>query len=208
MINNFLKKFYEYKFIFDELYVACGNKFMPGCGSYLFDGQKYEYCDLMLPKQELLFKAVEFKSNILEIGSYMCHSIFIMLLSNQNSKITCIDIDDTYSRPCVEILNKYFNNRVTFIHGNSLDVLQSLLYSNQRFDFFHVDGHHDNNYIMKEFNYILRLRTKKISYLYILFDDQECMVPLQNYIKEHLNVYYSHIPNCAWNNIYYEIYIG
>ncbi len=42
-INNkyntpFTNKLLENKNIFYEIYEACGNKFLNGCGSYLFDG--------------------------------------------------------------------------------------------------------------------------------------------------------------------------
>ena len=191
--SEFIGKFHEYKFIFNELY---------GCGSYLFDGIKYEYCDKMLEKQILLFETCKDKECVLEIGSYMCHSTFIMLLSNPMIKITCIDIDDTYSSPCIKVLNKYFDNRVSFIKANSLDILPHL---SSKFDFFHVDGHHENDHIRQEFDYILKLRKPNLTRLTIIFDDQECMKPLQEYINSNFQISKVQIPNCSWNNIYYEI---
>ena len=54
-INNkhnteFTNKLLQNKNIFYEIYAACGNKFDRGCGSYLFDGQTYSYCNLMKNK--------------------------------------------------------------------------------------------------------------------------------------------------------------
>lgn len=124
-INNkynteFTNKLSKNKNIFYEIYEACGNKHLNGCGSYLFDGQTYTYCDLMYEKQELLYNSVKNVDSILEIGTYMGHSLFIMLLSNPKLKITCIDISDEFTLPAVTVLNKYFNNAIKFIHSDSL----------------------------------------------------------------------------------------
>jgi len=205
-INNkynteFTNKLFENKHIFYEIYQECGNTFIQGCGSYFFDGQTYNYCDLMYEKQELLYNSVKNVNNVLEIGTYMGHSLLIMLLSNPELKITCIDIDDTFTRPAVTVLNKYFNNAITFIHSDSLNALQNM---NQTFDFFHIDGHHDNNYISNEFVYIRKLNSNP-DVLKVIFDDQECLLSLQNSINYCCNVIKKIVPNCRWNNVYYEI---
>jgi SAM-dependent methyltransferase len=92
-INNkynteFTNKLFENKQIFYEIYKACNYTFCKGCESYLFDGQTYEYCDLMYEKQEILFNSVKNSKNVLEIGTYMGHSLLIMLLSNPELKIS------------------------------------------------------------------------------------------------------------------------
>jgi hypothetical protein len=120
-INNkynteFTNKLLKNKNIFYEIYEACGNKFWTGCGSYLFDGQTYKYCDLMYEKQELLFNSVKNVKNVLEIGTYMGHSLLIMLLSNPDLKITCIDICDEFTLPAVTVLNKHFNTLYQVFH--------------------------------------------------------------------------------------------
>ena len=206
-INNiynteFTNKLLENKKIFYEIYEACGNKFMHGCGSYLFDGSVYKYCDLMYEKQELLYNSVKNVKNVLEIGTYMGHSLLIMLLSNPDLKITCIDISNEYTFPAVTILNKYFNNAIKFIHGDSLSILEKIEY---KFDFFHIDGHHDNNYIINNFILIKNLNNSSDNVLRIIFDDQDCMINLQNEINIHYNVINKIIPHCSWNNVYYNI---
>ena len=125
--TEFTNKLLKHKNIFYEIYSACGNKFHNGCGSYLFDGQTYKYCDLMYDKQELLFNSVKDVKNVLEIGTYMGHSLLIMLLSNPELKITCIDISDKYTGPAVTILNKYFNN-VPFADPNHIQLFLFLTY--------------------------------------------------------------------------------
>ena len=201
--TEFTNNLYNNKHIFTEIYNSCDKKFHVGSGSYLFDGQKYEYCDLMYEKQELLYNSVKNINSVLEIGTYMGHSLLIMLLSNPNLKITCIDINNIYTAPAVNVLNKYFHNRITFIHGDSLTELPKLKI---KFDFFHIDGHHDNNLIHKEFNYVYNLNNNP-NILKIIFDDENCLRPLQKIIKENYNIVKEIKPTCSYANIYFEIKI-
>lgn len=202
--SEFRKKLYENKHIVEEMYNECGNKFHYGCGSYLFDGKKFEYCNIMLPKQELLFNVVKNVETVLEIGGYVGHSLLIMLLSNPNLKITCIDISDEYAKPAINVLNKYFNNAVKFIHNDSLKELPILREQEKKYDFFHVDGCHKKNYPTYEFNHILKLNNKHDS-LQILFDDKSCMKELIKYIENNYEIIKKVDPNCTWSNIYYEL---
>jgi len=196
--NTLFKK----KHIFYEIYEACNNNFDRGCGSYLFDGRSYEYCDKMYKKQELLYNNVKNAKNVLEIGTYMGHSLLIMLMSNPSLKITCIDISDKYTRPAVDILNKYFNNAITFIHSDSLSALEKI---NEKFDFFHIDGYHENDYIDKEFKLIKNLNSCPDNILRVIFDDQLNLVKLQKDILDKYRVIKHIIPECPWNNAYFEI---
>jgi spermidine synthase len=205
-INNkynteFTNKLLENKHIFYEIYEACGNKFWKGCGSYLFDGQTYKYCNLMYEKQELLFNIVKNVKDVLEIGTYMGHSLLIMLLSNPNLQITCVDIDDKYTLSAINVLNKYFNNAITFIHSDSLSAFKKI---KKKFDFFHIDGHH-NDYITNEFYSIQQLNNRSDNILRVLFDDQISLEKLQNDIYIKYNIINKIIPNCSWNNVYFEI---
>jgi hypothetical protein len=206
-INNkhnteFTNRLLEHKHIFYEIYEACGSKYAKPCGSYLFDGQKYKYCELMYEKQELLYNLVKDANDVLEIGTYMGHSLLIMLLSNPKLKITCIDINNEYTLPAVKILNKYFNNAINFIHNDSLIALQEL---DKKFDFFHIDGYHENEHISSEFNSIKILNSRSDNLLRVLFDDQDSLINLQKFINTNYKVSKAITPNCSWNNVYYEI---
>jgi len=201
--TEFTNRLYKNKHIFTEIYDACNNQFWQGCGSYLFDGQIYEYYSEFYKKQELLYNSVKNVNTVLEVGTYMGHSLLIMLLSNPNLKITCIDIQDIYAGPAVKILNKYFNNSITFIHGNSLVELPKL---KTKFDFFHIDGYHENDFIHKEFNIVYNLNKNPSSFK-IIFDDEITMRLLQNHIRSNYNVVKEIIPGCEWSNIYFEIKI-
>ena len=200
--TEFTNKLLENKHIFYEIYDACGNTFSEGCGSYLIDGQTYSYFDSMYEKQELLFKSVKNVKNVLEIGVYVGHSLLIMLLSNPQLKITCIDIEDRLALPAVNVLNKYFNNAITFIHSDSLSALKKM---EKKFDFFHIDGHHDNDYITNEFNLVQKLNNRSDNVLRIIFDDQIALLKLQDDIHAKHNIINKITPNCIYNNVYFEI---
>ena len=132
----------------------------------------------------------------------MGHSLLIMLLSNPQLKITCIDICDELTRPAVNILNKHFNNAIKFIHSDSLSALKKM---EDKFDFFHIDGYHENNYISNEFKLIRQLNNSSDNILRVIFDDQECLQGLQNDICNYYNVIIKVVPECVWNNVYFEI---
>ena len=200
--TEFTNRLSANKHIFYEIYEACGTNFERGCGSYLFDGRTYKYCDLMYPKQELLYNCAKTANTILEIGAYVGHSLLIMLLANPTAKITCIDINDKYTRPAVTVLNKYFNNAITFIHNDSLTALQTL---DTKFDFFHIDGCHDDDYINKEFKTIMNLNNHSDNILRIVFDDQDCLKKLQAEITSTYKINKMSVPPCRWNNVFFEI---
>ena len=84
----------------------------------------------------------------------MGHSIFIMLLSNPELEITCIDIEDTLTRPAVNLLNKYFNNRIKFIHSDSLSALQNLNDKYETAMILDMNNDH-NNFEHEQFKYDL-----------------------------------------------------
>lgn len=203
--TEFTNKLFTHQYIFYEIYEACGNKFLHGYSSYLFDGQVYEYCDKIYEKQELLYNSVKNINNVLEIGTYIGHSLLIMLLSNPELKITCIDVSIEYTNPAIKILNKYFNNCIQFIHSNIINGLTALNIIKEKFDFFHINGISDSDYIIKEFCLIKKLNKNPNNMLKIILDNQEYLLGLQNIIDTHYNVIKKIIPKCLYNNLYYEI---
>jgi len=175
--NNFSKKLINAERDFLNIYESCNYKFKKGCGSYLFDGYKYEYDIKYYEKQKNLFEIVKKKKNVLEIGTYMAHSILLMLISNERLKITTIDIDKTYAEQAIKYLKKRFpQSCLNFIHGDSLRILNSL---NEKFDFFHFDGLHKNKRVTMEFTSCLKLIDNNPSFL---FDDSINIEPLKKNI--------------------------
>jgi hypothetical protein len=200
--TEFTNRLLKHKHIFYEILEACGNTFWVGCGSYLFDGQTYKYCELMYEKQEVLYKNVKSATNVLEIGTYMGHSLLIMLLANPQLKITCVDISNEKTLPAITVLNKYFNNAITFIHSDSLSALTKMT---TKFDFFHIDGHHENNYITNEFLLIRKLNSRSDNVLRVVFDDAYCLKQLQTDIQLQYYILNKTCPKCSWENVYFEI---
>ncbi len=192
--TEFTNKLYENRHIFYELNEKTNDNYL--CGSYLIDGTAYEYTDKHYEKQELLFKSVKNLDSVLEVGTYMGHSLLIMLLSNPHLKITSVDIDDNYSKPCIEILNKHFNNNIKFIKGHSHDILPLI---NDKFDFFHIDASHENSIITKEFELILPLNNNT-TFLKVIFDDWEAMEQLSKEIIKKYEVIEDEISLCGWAN--------
>jgi len=178
------------------------NTFDLGTGSYLIDGQSLRYCNLMLPKQLLLFNSVKNATNALEIGSYLGHSLFIMLLSNPSLKITAIDIESKYSLPAIKVLNKYYNNAITFIHSDSLLALPEL---KDTFDFFHVDGCHEDAFISQEYELLKPLVSTTSNTMDIIFDDVDCLPQLIARIISHNNMSHFEVAQCPWRNAYLRI---
>ncbi len=162
---------------FEKIFSFCGNQFEKGNGSYLFDGFTYKYTDDVYQKQSLLFNKVIGKKNILEIGTYMGHSLLIMLVANPSLNITTIDINDKFSKPAVDYLKIQFpKSKINFIHSDSLKAMRKL---EQKFDFFHIDGCHKNKIITKEFNECKRLSLN--NKLEIIFDDDyNCKTLIKN----------------------------
>jgi hypothetical protein len=194
--NEFSVKLIAAEHHFLNIFKECQNRFEKGTGSYLFDGKIYEYCIDMYFKQKLLYEASSKASNILEVGTYMGHSILIMLLANPKAKITCIDIDDTFSFPAVNYLKKEFPlSEINFIKNNSLNILPNL---KNKFDFFHIDGAHLNEVIAKEFRYCIKL--SKNDYLHMILDDIDSCLNVKNNIKIAFPTSTFEIPNCNWRN--------
>jgi hypothetical protein len=177
-------------------FIALGTRFHYGCGSYMIDGQRYLYQGDTYKKQEALFKVGQTSTRVLEVGVYLGHSLLLLLLSNPNLRITCIDNDASFSPKAVEYLNTHFGNRIDFHLGNSEDVL-----TNQdlgEFDCIHIDADHREDAVSREFAFTQKFASPEA---YFVFDDYEA---LRNLIDGYiLSGKLNHIetPWCLWTNI-------
>ena len=186
---------------FIGIYKAVEKKFWQGCGSYMFNGQQYIYQRETLKKQEALFNAGKNENvkRVLEIGVYLGHSLLILLCSNPNLIIDCIDIDGQFSPKAVEYLNKHFGNRVNFMLGSANEKIPEL-YKNMDtgYNLIHIDADHYVHAVIEQFNLIKPLA---VCGGYIIFDDYEAVREcIDNWIKEGI---LEHIftPWCLWTNI-------
>ena len=187
--NDYTHKLLEAENHFNNIYKVCGNETRYGCGSYLISATEYKYCIHNYRKQKLLFDKAKSSENILEIGTYMGHSLLIMLLANPRLNITTIDIVDKYSKASTEYLQKSFpNSKIKFIKGKSLNVLPTL---KEKFDLFHIDGSHKRSIMKKEFVRCITL--SKDNNLNMIFDDYGTCKNLNNTIDKSFNVIESEI---------------
>jgi predicted O-methyltransferase YrrM len=198
----FVESILEHEKTFQQLYKVCGNRFNKGTGSYLFDGQKYEYCDKMFEKQLLLFNKSKEVKSVLEIGTYMGHSLLIMLIGNPQLKITSIDIEDTYSYPSIKLLESVFNTEINFIKGNSIDVISSIT---DKFDLFHIDGTHKIDFVKKEYELCKPLSSTPT--MQVIFDDYDTITEINNHIIKESIILEQTTPKCDWRNSYLKIKI-
>jgi predicted O-methyltransferase YrrM len=77
---------------------------------------------------------------IMEIGFNSGFSSLLMLLSNPEVKITCIDLGEhKYTIPCYEKIKETFGDRINIIIGDSTKTVSSL---KETYDLIHIDGGH------------------------------------------------------------------
>ena len=89
-------------------------------------------------KQLNLFSVARVSHYILEIGFNAGHSALVMLLANDTSVITVVDINEhPYVEDCFKYLAQHFPNRLNFYPGKSEAVVSTL---QGPFDLFHIDG--------------------------------------------------------------------
>ena len=199
--NDYSRRLISAEKIFKNIHKVCSYEQRFGCGSYLITGTEYKYNLSTYKKQKLLFEKAKISNSVLEIGTYMGHSLLIMLLANPNLKITTIDMVEKYSKASTDYLqNEFPNAKIKFIKGNSLDVLPKL---NDKFDLFHIDGSHSRMVIKKEFEKCIFL--SKGDNINIIFDDYETCRTLNNTIEKSFNILDSAIPKCNFTNRFISI---
>lgn len=201
--TEYTNRLVAYKHVFHELQDAWGPSWDGLCGGYLFDGRGYVYDATSYEKQELLFKKAKEAKTVLEVGSYVGHSLFIMLLANPQLTITSIDISDKYTGPAVKVLNKHFGNRVRFIHADSLTGLKQLHEEGAKFDLFHLDGDHTESLIIQEYGMCSPMSTT-FPRVKFVFDDEISLRGFSSYLTQFRANVKLEIPNCQWSNLYIE----
>lgn len=176
-------------------FVALGPHFHRGCGSYLFDGQRYAYQKDTFAKQEALYAVGKASTRVLEVGVYLGHSLLILLMSNPTLTITCIDNDPSFSPRAVEYLNAHFGNRITLHIGSSTDVLARTDLG--LFDCIHIDADHHPEPVSREFALAKRLASPNATFV---FDDYEALRSvIDGWVKDGTLTHVS-TPWCLWTN--------
>jgi hypothetical protein len=87
----------------------------------------------------------------MEIGFNAGHSTLLFLISNPCSKIQLFDLGEhSYSRPCFDLLNREFPNRLNIVWGDSTQTLKQFA-TCVKYDFIHIDGGHSLNVAESDF---------------------------------------------------------
>ena len=106
--------------------------------------------------------------NILEIGFNAGFSALLILISNPNIHLTCMDIaEHKYTMPCYNVLKEMFGQRITFIKGDTLKTLPTVTDS---FDLIHIDGGHSDELVINDIQHSYRIAHDKTI---LLMDDYE-----------------------------------
>jgi len=116
------------------------------------------YPELYSKQLNLFFFGKESGSRMCEIGFNAGHSLMLLLLGNQNSKIdfTIFDIGHhKYTKPCLEyIKSKFLNVNFEYIEGDSTITIPDFIIKNNEligtYDLVHVDGGHFENCVVND----------------------------------------------------------
>jgi predicted O-methyltransferase YrrM len=187
--------------VFWEIHEATGHRFHRGCGSYLFDGGAYQYDPTTEPKQQLLARVASEVESVLEIGTYLGHSLLVMLAANPKLRVTTVDVEATFAAPAIEVIKRHFPEaKIDFVHGSSLAVIPDLKVT---YDLFHVDGTHEPPQVRQEWQAILPRRSSDL--VKVVFDDVDTIWSVIDEIKRSALVVEEAVPDCRWRNAYYAV---
>ncbi len=94
-------------------------------------------------------------TDVFEIGFNSGFSALLMLISNPNIKITCVDIGwHKYVIPCYEVLKRDFGDRINLIIGDSTVVVPTIT---EKFDLIHIDGGHEEHIARADIDNCMKL---------------------------------------------------
>lgn len=189
------RKLLENFAFFEGIHEALNGKWIYGWGSYLFDGVSYDYNPRCLKKQEELYRYSMTATHAVEVGVYVGHSLLLMLLANPSLTITAIDCDDTYAGPVVAYLNRHFQNRVTFLKGDAVEIMRTL--PPKSFDLVHIDADHNDAAVHAQFHESTRIATDNATYV---FDDYDAVSATINNLVYDGYIRIKVIPDCLWRN--------
>jgi len=100
------------------------------------------YTDVYLNKSKNISNLLLNKNinKVMEIGFNSGFSTLLMLVTNPNIHITCLDLGEhAYKIPCYQKIKETFGNRINIIIGDSRKTLQNM---NNNYDLIHIDGGH------------------------------------------------------------------
>lgn len=162
------------------------------------------YTDVFLNKSKNISNLVLNKNikNVIEIEFNYGFSTLLMLISNPNIYITCIDSGEhKYTIPCYEKLKETFGDRINITIGDRTKTLQNI---NDNYDLIHINGGHStevaeidiiNSYRLSKQGTILIMDNYDFSNLHNIWDSY---IIKYNLKKLDINVY-----NSSYHDIKY-----
>lgn len=109
-------------------------------------------------KRQVLRAASGAGYRALEIGFNAGHSAVIMLDANPLLHLTSLDVGShSYTESCVNVVNRHFSERFSFLSGRSKTQLAKIDEETARqFDIIHIDGGHDEATVIDDFEWVMR----------------------------------------------------
>lgn len=144
-----------------------------------------EYTDVFINKAKNISKMVTGPNikNVLEIGFNAGFSALLILLSNPDLKLTCMDIaEHKYTMPCYNALKEMFGERINFIKGDTLKTLPDIT---ETFDLIHIDGGHSDELVINDIEHSYRVAHNQTI---LLMDDYE-FPNIQELWNKYINEY-------------------
>lgn len=121
--------------------------------------------------------------NVLEIGFNSGFSSLLMLFSNPDLEITCLDIaDHSYTIPCYNQIKKTFKDRINLIVGDSTKTISQL---DGPFDLIHIDGGHTIKVATSDIEGSLRLSKKGTILIMDDYEDKRLKKIWDSYVKNY-----------------------
>jgi len=172
-------------------------------GNVFMAHETLEYNQAYYTKQTNIVKIASQShiKQVLEIGFNSGFSALLMLLSNPNLSITCVDKGyHRYVVPCFNKLKETFGDRIVLKLGDSNVVLPTIT---EKYDLIHIDGCHYINVAEKDIQNSLKL-SHQIG-TQILMDDTD-YGPLKELWWKYVDLFdWSH-PNIALDDsIYHDL---
>ncbi len=136
--------------------------------------------------------------NVLEIGFNSGFSSLLMLFSNPNIKITCVDIvSHSYTIPCYKQIKKTFGKRINLIVGDSTLTLKEL---DDNFDLIHIDGGHSVKVATNDIEESLRLSKNNTILIFDDYDNKKLKKLWDSYTKNN-NLEKVEMLDCKYHDI-------
>ena len=162
--------------------------------------------DIFLDKRRNFIIVCKDKSNALEIGFNAGFSALLILVSNPDIKLTCVDIAiHKYTIPCFNQLKKDFGERIELIVGDSCLTVPKI---NKTFDLIHIDGGHSLQIAERDMQNTYRLLNNNGI---IIMDDvnmNDNNHSLANLWKHYINIFQYKTPDFfIYKNIHQDIMV-